>query len=168
MSRASFSFSSTICSLDSSTSMASTVSGSRPNDGRKSSVWHMVSRSTITSMGRPDGALKYICRSPLRLLNRRSGTQPLVVEVGRHVLAALGQAGEVHVLAAAQPGREIRAEHPDGQAAQQLQAQPGLGGGLGQSKGLGQRIVGRIRRLARLRGRPCPGLLSSSGAPAGK
>src|ERR1035438_6225802 len=28
-------------------------------------------------MGRPEGALKYICLSPLRLLNRRSGTQPL-------------------------------------------------------------------------------------------
>ena len=77
MSRASFSLSSTICSLDSSTSTESTVSGSRPNEGRKSSVWHMVSWFTITSMGRPDGALKYICRSPLRLLNRRSGSQPL-------------------------------------------------------------------------------------------
>ena len=77
MSRASFSFSSMICSLDSSTSTESTVNGSRPKSGRKSSVWHMVSRSTMTSMGRPDGALKYICRSPLRLLNRRSGSQPL-------------------------------------------------------------------------------------------
>ncbi len=31
----------------------------------------------MTSMGRPDGAVKYICWSPLRLLNLRSGKQPL-------------------------------------------------------------------------------------------
>ena len=77
MSQASFSLSSTICSFDSSTSIASTVYGRLPNDGRKSSVWHMASRSTITSIGRPDGALKYICRSPFRLLKRLSGWQPL-------------------------------------------------------------------------------------------
>ena len=77
MSRASFSLSSTICSLDSSTSTASRVSGSRPKDGLKSSMWHMVSRSTMTSIGRPDGAVKYICLSPFRLLNLRSGSQPL-------------------------------------------------------------------------------------------
>ena len=76
MSLASFSFSSTICSLDSSRSTTSTVKGSLRNDGRKSSVWHIVSRSTITSIGRPDGAVKYIWRSPLRLLNRRSPWQP--------------------------------------------------------------------------------------------
>jgi len=76
MSLASFSFISTICSFDSSRSATSTVYGSRPKVGRKSSVWHMVSRSTMTSIGRPDGAVKYICRSPFRLLNLRSGWQP--------------------------------------------------------------------------------------------
>src|SRR6516162_4036318 len=76
ISRRSFSFSSTICSFDSSTSTASIVSGWRSNEGRKSSTWHMLSLSTMTSMGRPEGAVKYIWRSPLRLLNLRSGSQP--------------------------------------------------------------------------------------------
>ena len=77
MSCASLAFSSKICSLDSSTSTESTVSGCRSKFGRKSSVWHMVSWFTMTSMGRPDGALKYICRSPFRLLNMRSAVHPL-------------------------------------------------------------------------------------------
>ena len=77
MSRASLALSSKICSLDSSRSAGSRVSEALPNEGRKSSVWHMTRRSTITSTGRPDGAVKYICRSPLSELNILSGTQPL-------------------------------------------------------------------------------------------
>jgi len=77
MSCASLAFNSKICSLDSSKSAGSSVSEELRNDGRKSSVWHIVSRSTMTSTGRPDGAMKYICRSPFRLLNMRSAVHPL-------------------------------------------------------------------------------------------
>jgi hypothetical protein len=77
MSCASLAFSSKICSLDSSKSAGSSVSEELRNDDRKSSVWHIVSRSTMTSTGRPDGAMKYICRSPFRLLNMRSAVHPL-------------------------------------------------------------------------------------------
>ena len=77
MSCASLAFSSKICSLDSSNSAGSRVSEELRNDGRKSSVWHITSRSTMTSTGRPDGAMKYICRSPFRLLNMRSAVHPL-------------------------------------------------------------------------------------------
>jgi hypothetical protein len=76
MSRASLAFSSMIWSLESSRSAASRVSEELPNEGRKSSVWHMTSRSTMTSIGRPDGAVKYICLSPLSELNILSGTHP--------------------------------------------------------------------------------------------
>ena len=61
MSCASLALSSTICSLDSSRSAGSRVGDADPNDGRRSSVWHIDSRSTMTSIGRPDGAMKYIC-----------------------------------------------------------------------------------------------------------
>ncbi|HTB54146.1 MAG TPA: hypothetical protein VK719_02740 [Trebonia sp.] len=77
MSCASLAFSWKICSLDSSKSAGSRVSEELRNDGRKSSVWHITSRSTMTSTGRPDGAMKYICRSPFRLLNIRSAVHPL-------------------------------------------------------------------------------------------
>ena len=77
MSRASLAFSSKICSLDSSRSAGSSVIEALPNEGRKSSVWHMISRSTMTSTGRPEGAVKYICRSPLSELNILSGWHPL-------------------------------------------------------------------------------------------
>ena len=77
MSCASLAFSSKICSFDSSKSAGSRVSEELRNDGRKSSVWHITSRSTMTSTGRPDWAMKYICRSPFRLLNMRSAVHPL-------------------------------------------------------------------------------------------
>jgi hypothetical protein len=76
MSCASLALSSTICSLESSRSAGSRVIDPEPNEDLKSSVWHIDSRSTMTSMGRPDGAVKYICRSPFRLLNLRSPSQP--------------------------------------------------------------------------------------------
>ena len=117
--------------------------------------------------GRPDGALKYICRSPLRLLNRLSGSQPLLLQVGRDVLAALGQAGEVHVLAGAQPRREVgRAEHPDGEPAEQLEPEAGLRGAAGQPDGLGQRIVSGGGRVGLARCLSCPRLLPDLGTSA--
>ena len=151
MSRASFSFSSTIWSLDSKMSMASRVNGSLPYPGRKSRTWHIVSRSTITSMGRPDGATKYICRSPLRLLNRRSGSQPLSSRNDAVALRPFDKQAKSMSWPGTQARRQIRSQDPDGKPAEELQADAGLLGRLGQREGFGQRIVGDgVRRLARL------------------
>ena len=49
----------------------------------------MVSLSTMTSMGRPEGALKYIWRSPFRLLNLRSGSQPAFARYSATFLRSL-------------------------------------------------------------------------------
>src|SRR5215470_1068658 len=43
----------------------------------------------MTSMGRPDGALKYIWRSPLRLLNLQSGSQPTFARCSATFLRSL-------------------------------------------------------------------------------
>src|ERR1019366_4302166 len=74
----------------------------------------MDSRPTRTSMGRPDGAVKDICRSPFRLLNRRSGPQP---------------------------GREIGTQHPDAETAEDLQPVTRVRRPSDQPDRLGQRIA---------------------------
>ena len=167
MSRASFSFSSTIWSLDSSTSTESTVSGSRPNAGRKSSVWHMVSRSTITSMGRPEGALKYICRSPLRLLNRRSGSQPLSASQAATSLRPLDR--QAKSMSWSRRSRGGKSGHSTRTASppSSFRPSPASAAALGQPERLGQRIVRRIRRCGSSAGSAMPGLLSSLGGARG-
>ena len=149
MSLASFSFSSTIWSLDSKMSMASSVNGSRPYPGRKSRTWHMVSRSTITSIGPARGRDEVHLPVAVEVVEPAVRLAAAVLEERRRCLAPLRQAGEVHVLAGAQARRQVGREHPDGQAAEQLEPDAGLLRGLGKRERLGQRIVGDgLRRMA--------------------
>ena len=143
MSQASFSLSSTICSLDSSTSIASTVKAGCRMPGRKSSVWHIVSRSTITSIGPARRRVEVHLPVAVQVVETAVRLAAAALQVGGDVLAALGQAGEVHVLARPQPRREVRADDAHGQAAEQLEAQAGLGRAPGQAERLGQRVVRR-------------------------
>src|SRR5262249_7017464 len=116
----------------------------------KSSVWHIDSRSTMTSTGRPDGAVKYICRSPFRLLNRLSGSQPALSRWSAILRRLLPRHARSISCPARSRGGEAGTQAPDPEAAEDLELVARLRRAPHQRGRLGQRVArGAIPEAAR-------------------
>ena len=141
MSWASFALSSMICSLDSSRSAGVSVGDAVPNDGRRSSVWHIDSRSTMTSIGPPGRGGEVHLPVAVEVVEPLVRLAARLLEMGGHLPPGLAQAGQVDVLARALAGREIGAQDPHAEAAEDLELLARGRGAAHQGQGLGQRVV---------------------------
>src|SRR5262249_58635614 len=112
--------------------------GERLSGERGPEVNRLAHRQLVDhDVDRPPGG-----RGEIHLLVAAEIDEPAVwlaagrLQVGRDLLALLGKAREVDVLVTAQPGWVLRAQDPDGQAAQELEPEPGARGAAGQRQRL--------------------------------